>query len=233
MSEKQRCIIYTRFSPRPNAKESESCEFQEAECRKYADARLWEIKSIFEDRAISGADEERPGLFGALEELDRNDALLIYKPDRLARDVYLSELFRRSVAKQGAKIVCVSGDVEGEGPEQTMIRQVVASLAEYERKLIAARTKAAMRWRQSRGERMSRHAPYGMQIETDPRDPEKKILIPNEPEASAVEFIRAKCREGWKMSEITKHLNESYFRTFARSEKGWNQKTVTKIAEAP
>jgi site-specific DNA recombinase len=233
MNDKQRCIIYTRFSPRRNSEQSESCEFQEAECRKYADARLWDTHLIFEDRAVSGADEDRPGLFGAMEALNKGDVLLIYKPDRLARDVYLNELFRRSVAKQGAKIVCVSGDVEGEGPEQTMIRQIVASLAEYERKLIAARTKAAMRWRQSRGERMSKFPPYGMQFETDPANPKKKILVPNEPEASAVQFIREKTKEGWMMSQIVKHLNESYYRNFARSAGGWNQKTVTKIALAP
>jgi len=232
MNEKQSCIIYTRFSPRRNSETSESCEHQEAECRRYAETRLWEVRLIFEDRAVSGADEDRPGLFGAMEALNKGDVLLVYKPDRLARDVYLSELFRRSVTKQGARIVCVSGDVEGEGMEQTMIRQIVASLAEYERKLIAARTTSAMRWRQSRGECMSRYAPYGMQFETDPHNPKKKILVPNEPEQSAIDFIRMKAAEGWMMSQIVKHLNESFFRNFARSAGGWNQKTVTKLAMA-
>lgn len=229
--DQQKAIIYARFSPRRNSDESESCEFQESECRKYAEARLICVKSVFEDRAISGADENRPGLFGAMEELNKGDILLIYKPDRLARDVYLSELFRRSITKQGAKLVCVSGDVEGEGPEQTMIRQIVASLAEYERKLIGARTKAAMRWRQSRGERMSKYPPYGQQFETTENG--KIVLVPNQPEQDAVDRIREMAMEGRRMFEIVKYLNNSYFKQFARSPKGWNQKTVTKIAMAP
>lgn len=226
------CIIYSRFSPRRNEEQSESCDFQEAECQRYAEARQWHIRSRWQDKAISGADENRPGLFGAMEELNKGEVLLIYKPDRLARDVYLDALFRRSIAKQGARIVCASGDVEGDGPEQTLIRQIVASLAEYERKLIAARTKAAMRWRQARGEKMSRFPPYGWQFEIDPVNPKKQILIRNQPEQDAVDCIHRMAEDDRTMAEIVRHLNNGAFKQFARSPTGWNQKTVTKIADA-
>lgn len=220
----KRAIIYTRFSPRKNAEECESCETQQAYCEQQAHNKKYEIGLVIKDADVSGADEYRPKLWAAIEALRRGDILIVYKRDRLARNVYLSEQINRAVASRGATIEAVSGDVDGDGPEHVMIRQVLSSIAEYERKLIADRTSHAMRMHQSNGRRMGRYAPYGWSI--DPEDAKRLVVHPVE--QAAVGIIRQMAGEGVGMSVIAKSLNANMPQA-ARFGK-WTHVTVRKIA---
>ena len=192
------CVIYTRFSPRPDASTSESCEAQRKLCEDYAFKKGWKVAEVFHDPNRSGKDNYRPQLFRAVSALKKGWILLVYKRDRIARDVYLSELINRSVLKKGAKIEAISGDVEGDGPEQQLIRQVVAAMAEYERKLIARRTSDCLRRYQKDGRLVSSVAPYG--YKKDPDDP--KRIIPDEREQEVCRMIMELKRAGHTLREI-------------------------------
>ena len=177
------CVIYTRFSPRRNASECESCAIQGQVCRDYAAAHAWNVRACFDDEDASGKDEYREPLWQAIDSLKRGDVLLVAKRDRLARNVYLSEQINRAVTRRGGRIVAVSGDVEGDGPEVHMIRQVLAAIAEYERKLIASRTSHAMKAYMRQGRRMGGKVPVGWAV--DPSDPGRMVEVPEEQEALA------------------------------------------------
>jgi len=218
------CVIYSRFSPRRNAAESESCETQEAYARKYVAERSYTVAGVFEDKAVSGADEYRPTLWAAIEALERGSVLVVYKLDRLARNVYLAECIRRAVEAKHGTIEAVQGDVEGNGAEHVMIRQVLAAIAEYERKIIAQRTKWAMLHHQKQGRRMGRYAPYGWRI--DPNDSTR--LEPVHVEQEAIECIGILHGDGKRPAEIVRELNKSEYKP--RGVK-WSQKTVSKIIE--
>ena len=164
-----RAVVYTRFSPRRNASDSVSCEVQEDLCMDLANLRGWPVHSMHRDEGVSGKTMDRPGLEAALAELGPDDVLLVYRRDRLARDLLLAELIRRQVAAAGARIVAVEGDVDGDAddPHLVFVRQVMDAVAELERKMIAARTKASMRAQQRAGKRVGRYAPYGYRIDPD------------------------------------------------------------------
>ena len=218
-------VIYTRFSPRRNAEESESCTMQENTCRRYAEAKGYNVIEAFNDEDVSGKDAFREKLWEAIEMLKRGSVLIVYKRDRLARDLYLSEQINRSVSAQGARIEAVSGDVAGSGPEQDLIRQVLASISEYERKLIAMRTSWAMKQHQKNGKRMGRYAPYGWKI-----DPNDETRIVEEPtEQKVVKIVKALHEKGISIYKITNALNEKMPEK-ARHEK-WNAKLIGKIIE--
>jgi site-specific DNA recombinase len=85
-----KAIVYARFSPRPDAAESESNAAQLDLCRAYAKQMGWTVTDEHQDTALSGDDEDRPGLWAALDALPRKGVLLAYKLDRLARSIYLS-----------------------------------------------------------------------------------------------------------------------------------------------
>jgi len=218
-----KAIIYTRFSPRRNADESESCEVQEGICRRYADERGHETGRVFKDKDISGKDEYREKLWQAIESLTRGGVLIVFKRDRLARNVYLAEQINRAVESRGATIEAVSGDVAGNGPEQVMMRQVLASIAEYDRKMIALRTSHAMRQHQRNGKRMGRYAPYGFRIDPD----DNTRLEPVAVEQHAIELIRDLVADGENPHAITQTLNK----ILPEASRGvvWRSKLVTKI----
>ena len=220
---KPTCIIYSRFSPRRNADKSESCEVQEAYCEEYAFKQGYHVRATYNDKALSGADENRPGLWQAIDSLQKDEILLVYRRDRLARNVYLAEVINRDVGKLGAKIESVSGDVDGDGPEAILIRQVLSSISEYERKITAMRTKAAMLHKQANGQRMGRFAPYGFSIDPDDRT----LLTPNPAEQEVIAEMIAKSERGDNGSDIMRWLNAER-RDMCRGQR-WQLVTVLKI----
>lgn len=218
-----KCVIYTRFSPRKNAEESESCDVQRDYCLKRAAELGYEVKGVFDDPDVSGADEFRAQLWAAIESLEKGDVLLVYKRDRLARNLYLSVQIDRAVTRRGATIEAVTGDIAGNSDEIVMVRQMLAVIAEYERKMISSRTHHAMMYHIRNGRRMGAECPYGWS--PDPVDP--KLMVPNFAERELVEQIKCwhECGEAW--NAITTKLNRSYAH-MARHGK-WNVKTVRKL----
>ena len=220
---KPRAVIYCRFSPRRHADESESIETQLDYCRAYCERQGFKVAGEYEDRAMSGSEEDRPGLWAALESLKRGDVLVAYKLDRLARDVYLSELIQREAQKRGATIQAVEGGANGDSPEQRMIRQVLQAFAEYERKVIAARTKAAMLRHQAAGRRMSAQAPYGWTA--DPADPSRWVKAPQE--QAIIRRIQSLRSQGQGYRAIARTLETAGVP--CRGQGGWYHATVKGI----
>lgn len=219
-------IVYTRYSPRRNAKDSESAATQEAQCREYAKARNWPVKSAHGDKALSGKEVYKPGLEAAIQALRPGDVLLVYSRCRIARKLMLSLFVEEKVKGKGARIVAVTGDpVGGDGPEAVMLRQIIGAVHEYERKLIAARTKAAMLTKQQAGRKISRHLPFG--YETDPKD--KTRFVKCEAEQRALKRAKALRAKGATWYGITKTLNEEHPGT-SRGAK-FNANTVKKFVE--
>ena len=156
-----KAVLYARFSPRRNSDECQSNEKQLLNCREYCEGRGYQVLGEYEDVALSGDDEDRRGLWDAVEALPRGGVLVVYRQDRLARSVYLEEYIRRCVAKNGGTIEVVSGTRNGTSPEEVFIRQVMSAYAEMEKRIIAARTKAAMVRHQKNGRLMSKIPPFG------------------------------------------------------------------------
>lgn len=219
------CMIYTRFSPRRNAATSQSCETQEALCREYALKEGWEVGEVYADKDKSGSDANRPGLISAIAALKRGDVLLVYKRDRIARKVLLAELTRRQVSVAGATIVAVSGDVAGNDKDPTVVfvRQIMDSVAELERKQIAARTRDSMREHQRNGRRVSYQTPYG--TKPDPNDPTKLKFL--ESEMVAVRRARELESQGLSAGAIHRILNNE-MPGAARAGK-WNRNAVVRL----
>ncbi len=216
-------VIYTRFSPRKDANESESCDTQRALCRELAEKKGIKVRATFDDPDVSGKDEYREKLWLAIEALQKTDVLIVYKRDRLARNVYLSEQINRTVKKRGCRILAVSGDVEGDGPEHEMIRQILASVSEYERKLIAMRTSHAMKHHQKNGRKMSSNCPYGWKDHPTV----KGHMVADQNELIAINYIKKLIDLDKNNSEIARLLNAE-MSEYSRTGK-WNVKTVTSI----
>lgn len=215
-------IIYARFSPRPGAAESESCERQEAACRDYCGRRGYEVAGYYDDRAVSGDDADRPGLWQAIGELRRGMVLVVRWRNRLAREVYLSEVIRRSVAAAGATIEAVE-ESNGESPQDHLIRQILAAFSEYERKIIGLRTKYAMLRHQKAGRRMGLIPPYGWDVDPDDR----KLLIQNHTEQGVIELMRTMRTSGQSYRAIARELDR--LGIAPKSAKKWGAKAVFNI----
>ena len=115
-----------------------------------------EPERIYEDRA-SGAKDDRPGLEVCLRALRDGDVLVVWKLDRLGRNLAhlvgtVQDLSERGVgvrAGQGAQI-----DTTTAGGR--LVFGIFAALAEFERELIRERTVAGLKAARARGRKGGR-----------------------------------------------------------------------------
>jgi DNA invertase Pin-like site-specific DNA recombinase len=119
---------------------------------------------IYEDRA-SGKLDARPGLDAALKSLREGDTLVVWKLNRLGRDLRHLVNTVHDLAKRGVGFKVLSGhgaSIDTTTPAGKLVFGIFAALAEFERELISERTKAGLASTRARGR--SGGAPYKMTI---------------------------------------------------------------------
>ena len=128
-------VIYLRVSTQRQGSSGLGLDAQRKVCKEFIERNNGYLLNEFKD-IESGKSRTRQGLMNAISFCKENDCtLVIAKLDRLARDVE----FTFKVINTGIQIhFCDMPQVN------TMILGVFASVAQYERELISARTKAAL-----------------------------------------------------------------------------------------
>jgi len=111
---------------------------------------------VFEDRGISGADSNRPGLAAALAALGPGDVLAVWKLDRLGRSLGQLIVMIDGIGKAGAGFQSLSESIDTTTAGGRLIFHVMGALAEFERSLIGERTKAGMQAAKRRGKAVGR-----------------------------------------------------------------------------
>jgi len=117
---------------------------------------------IFEDRA-SGKKEDRPGLGACLKSLRDGDTLVVWKLDRLGRDLAHLVATVRSLEERGVGFRVLTGqgaEIDTSTPSGRLVFGIFASLAEFERDLIRERVNAGLAAARARGRYGG--APYKM-----------------------------------------------------------------------
>ena len=108
---------------------------------------------IYEDTA-SGRLDKRPGLNACLKALRRNDTLVMWKLDRLDRNLRhlvnaVGDLTKRGI---GLKVLAgVGASINTTTANGRLIFAIFAGLAEFERELIVERTRACLASARARG----------------------------------------------------------------------------------
>ena len=123
-------------------------------------------KRIYKDLA-SGRKDHRPGLENCLKALQPGNNLVIWKLDRLGRDLkhlvnMVDELNNQNI---GLKVLAGNGaQIDTSTANGKLIFGIFAALAEFERSLIIERTKAGLEAARARGKKGGR--PRKMDITT-------------------------------------------------------------------
>ncbi len=111
---------------------------------------------IFEDKGISGAAVDRPGLADALAALEPGGALVVWRLDRLGRSLPHLIHVIDAVGKAGGGFVSLSEAIDTNSAGGRLLFHMMGALAEFERSLISERTTAGMRAARRRGTHIGR-----------------------------------------------------------------------------
>ena len=115
-----------------------------------------EAEHIYEDKA-SGSKDDRPGLASCLKSLRKGDVLVIWRLDRLGRNLKHLVAVVEDLSKRGVGFRVITGaPIDTTTPQGKLMFAIFAGLAEFERDVIRERTMAGLAAARARGRKGGR-----------------------------------------------------------------------------
>ena len=219
-----KAVSYARYSPRPNSDECLSIERQQERIREWCEREGLDIRGEFSDSAVSGSEYDRDGVHAAVQALRRGDVFVVYSLDRLARDQLVYHGLKHQItSEKRARLVSVTEQHIDDSPSGELLAGIIASYAAFQRRQIAARTRAKMRDHQSHSRAMGGKPPYGW-------CKQGKQLVPVPAEQEIRSAILDKRRDGWGYQRIATWLNRN-----GRPARGakWHAESIRRMIERP
>lgn len=227
-----RVIGYTRVSTEEQASGGFSLDAQAAKIRAYCDLYELDLARIVSDPGFSGKDLERPGVAEILAELrkrkDGVDGLVVSKLDRLTRSLrdwqhLIEEHFEE---KRGRRLFSVEESIDTRRASGRLVLNVIMTVAQWEREVIAERTRDALAAKIAKGERVGK-VRFGQDLADD-----GKTLTPNFREQEAIRLMREWRAQGKTYRDLCALLEGMGIET-KEGGKLWLPMTVKRILERP
>lgn len=217
-------VAYARVST-ANQKEEGTVEIQETALQEYADANGIELVfPIFKDEGVSGALEDRPALAELFAYLEGKqgaavEGVLIFKLDRLARDLYIQEHLIQKFEKLGKRLVSTKEpDLDSKDPMRKAFRQFSGIVSELEKGFITMRLSAGRINKARKGLYAGGGLALGYKSE------EGDLVVDDAHAETVKDIFRMKRNRRMSLRQIAKQLNDEG-RPTARGGK-WYASTV-------
>jgi DNA invertase Pin-like site-specific DNA recombinase len=147
------------------------------------------------------------------------DGLIVYRLDRLARDLVLQEQLLAEIRRMGQQVFTTSAgeaaflEDDPADPSRKLIRQILGAVSEYERAMIRLRMQAGRVSRRERGDYAGFGSPpYGWRAERGGRG-EGVRLVEVESEQVTLGRIRELRAGGSSLRQIAEVLNNEGYKT--------------------
>lgn len=152
-----RVLGYLRVSTSEQADSGAGLDAQRMAITAEADRQGWSVEFVT-DAGLSGATLARPALTEALERLDCGDAdaLVAAKLDRVSRSVADFAGLLDRAQRKGWRLVLLDTGVDTSTASGELVSNMLASAAQYERRLISQRTKDGLAAKRAQGIRLGR-----------------------------------------------------------------------------
>jgi len=111
---------------------------------------------VFQDKAMSGANANRPGLLAALDAIKEGAVLVTWRFDRLARSLHDLMDITSTLHLKSAGLHSLTENIDTSSSSGMLVLQIFGAVAEFERNLIVERTKAGLAAAKKRGVKIGR-----------------------------------------------------------------------------
>jgi DNA invertase Pin-like site-specific DNA recombinase len=204
---KAKALGYVRVSTDEQAIKGHGLDIQRRAIRDYCKASGLQLVDIVADEGLSGSNglDNREGLATLLARIERHEAsvLVVYRLDRLARKLYVQLTVIERLEKANARVVSVSEpDVDGPDELRELIRNILGSVAGYERAVIRGRMMAGRDAKVASGGYGGGRPPFGWRAEN-------KELVPEPREQEVIALVRQLAEEGLSSRQIATRLEEA------------------------
>ena len=151
-------IGYVRVSTGEQAVSGAGLDAQRNMIEAACEGRGFTLSQVIEDAGVSGKTLARPGLALALElvETRQADGIMVAKLDRLSRSLLDFAALTERSRKHGWTLIALDLGVDTSTPQGEMMANVLATFAQFERRLIGQRTKDALAVKRAQGQVLGR-----------------------------------------------------------------------------
>ncbi|WP_367137087.1 MULTISPECIES: recombinase family protein [Streptomyces] len=204
---------------------------QRKDVKKWATLTGHRLVDILEDKAISGAEDEREELTNALEMLAQGqvDGLLFPNMDRLARELTIQEAILAVIWSLGGRAFTADGGEvlqdDPDDPMRTFVRHVMGAAAQLERGLITKRLRNGRKIKAAQGGYAYGSPRYGQTANRETNE-----LDDNEKELAGRARARELRDQGLSYRDIGAKLKEEGYRT-KRGLDTWQAATVARLLD--
>jgi DNA invertase Pin-like site-specific DNA recombinase len=146
-------IGYVRVSTEEQGLSGAGLQAQRATILAECERRGWFLVEVIEDIGKSGKDLKREGIRAALELLaaGQASALVVSKLDRVSRSLIDFAGIMATAQKQSWALVALDVQVDTSTPSGEAMAHMLATFAQFERRLISERTKNALAQKRAAG----------------------------------------------------------------------------------
>jgi DNA invertase Pin-like site-specific DNA recombinase len=201
-----RVVGYVRVSSEDQARDGVSLDAQREKVGLYAALHGLDLAETISDPGVSAKTLDRPGLSRVLAMLDDGTiaGVVVFKLDRLTRSLGdWSHLIDRHFGERaGRSLMSVSESIDTRTAGGRMVLNIMMTVAQWEREVIVERTRGAMAFKRSKGERISGRIPYGSRLADDGR-----MLVPAPDEVMVATEALALQAAGWSLRRIAAELD--------------------------
>jgi site-specific DNA recombinase len=239
--ERKRAAIYTRKSTSAGLEQDfNSLDAQREACEGYIRSQAhhgWTlIDRRYDDGGFSGANIERPAFQQLLADVDAGnvDVIVVYKVDRLSRSLLDFAKLMDRFNQVGVTFVSVTQNFSTADAIGRLTLNMLMSFAEFEREMIAERTRDKIAAARRKGKWTGGQVPLGYDVVD-------KKLVPNELEAVLVSDIFDLYIERRSALAVANELNEQKRYTKrrrtndgkAKKSHPWNKTDVLRVLKNP
>ena len=239
--EVRRCAIYTRKSTSAGLDQDfNSLDAQREACEQYISRQAclgWQlVAEKYDDGGFTGANLERPAFARLLQDIEAGkiDVVVVYKVDRLSRSLLDFARVMDRFSRAGAAFVSVTQNFSTADAMGRLTLNMLMSFAEFERSMIAERTRDKIAASRRKGKWTGGIPPLGYSVE-------KKKLVVNEAEAAQVRHIYDLYLDKRSAVAVANTLNAEHRSTKhhiasngnSRGAREWQKNAVLHILKSP
>lgn len=214
-----RCAIYTRKSTEEGLdQEFNTLDAQRESAEAYIASQRHEgwiaLPDLYDDGGFTGGNMDRPALKRLMRDVEdgKVDCIVVYKVDRLSRSLLDFSRIMEALEKNNAKFVSVTQQFNTTHSMGRLTLNILLSFAQFEREIIAERTRDKMSAARKKGRWVGGSPVLGYDV-----DPAGGRILVNEVEAEQVRDIFACYLEHQGLVRTAQELNR----------RGWTTKCWT------
>ena len=204
-SDTKKAVIYARYSS--HSQRDVSIDQQIKACRLFAERHGIEIASVYEDRATTGTNDQRPSFQQMMKDAAKGhwDYVVVYTLDRFSRNRYDSAVNKRTLKSYGIKVLSAMENISDD-PTGILMESMLEGLAEYYSAELSRKITRGLDDNASKC-LCNGQIPFGYRRGDDGR------FAIDEAEAPIVQEIFRRVRDGSRLVDIHNDLNRRGIRT--------------------